>query len=150
MKVWEFVDILLSAVVAGMFLGPWVALTRSIGDFEPAVFLAILHRLNRDMAPVMTVLMPVSLLSAVPVLLLSYGEQPRTFYLTLAGLALFVVALLVTVLIEVPAVKEMTTWTGSALPAGWEQVRDRWGKFHLVRIAAALIGLALLLAAVIF
>ncbi len=41
MKIWELISIVLSALVAGMFLGPWVALTRSISTFQPNVLLAI-------------------------------------------------------------------------------------------------------------
>jgi len=68
------------------------------------------------MAPAMTILMPAALFSIVPVLLISYNEQPRTFYLNLTGFALFIVALLVTMLVEVPIVKQIETWAVSTLP----------------------------------
>ncbi|MGC2547408.1 MAG: hypothetical protein WA426_16300 [Silvibacterium sp.] len=55
-------------------------------------------------------------MSIVPVLFTSYNEQPKTFYPTLTGLALFIVALLVAVLVEVPIVKQIETWTASTLP----------------------------------
>jgi uncharacterized membrane protein len=150
LKLWEIGSILLSALVTGMFCGPWVALTRSMNTFEPEVFLPIVRRMNRNMASVMTVLMPAALLSIVPVLFLSYSRQPRTFYLTLTGFALFVVALLVTVRIEVPIVKQIEIWTVSTLPNNWQQLRDRWGAFHLIRIAASMAGFALLLGGAVF
>ena len=81
----------------------------SMSTFAPEVFLAIVDRMNRNMAPVMTVLMPAALLSIIPVLLLSYHEQPLTFYLNATAFALFIVALLVTVLVEVPIVEEIVT-----------------------------------------
>jgi hypothetical protein len=127
-----------------------VALSRSLRIFTPEVFLAIVQRMNRNMAPVMTLLMPAALLSMVPVLFISYREQTRTLYLTLTGFALFLVALLVTVLVEVPIVKQIETWTVSTLPANWRQLRDRWGAFHLVRIVAGAAGLVLLLVGAIF
>jgi uncharacterized membrane protein len=102
------------------------------------------------MAPLLTILMPVALLSTLPVLFISYSEQPKTFFLTLAGLALFIVTLLVTVLIEVPIVKQIETWTVSTLPGNWQQLRDRWGAFHLFRIVPSLFGLVLLLIGAIF
>ena len=150
LKIWEFISILLSALVAGMFCGPWVALSRSISTFKPEVFLAIVHRMNRNMSPVMTILIPAALLSIVPVLFISYDEKPRTFYLTLTGFALFIVALLVTVLVEVPIVKQIETWTVSTLPENWQQLRDRWGTFHVVRVVAAVAGFAFLVIAAIF
>jgi uncharacterized membrane protein len=150
LKVGELISIVLSALVGGMFWGPWLALSRSISTFDPEVFLAIVHRLNRNMASVMTVLMPVALLSIVPVLFLSYGKRPGTFYLTLAGFALFVVALLVTVLVEVPIVQQIETWTVTTLPDNWQQLRDRWGAFHIIRVVASLAGLNLLIVGAIY
>lgn len=62
----------------------------------PEVFLAIVDRMNRNIAPVMTVLMPAALLSIIPVLFLSYQKQLLTFYLTAMAFGSFIVALLVT------------------------------------------------------
>jgi uncharacterized membrane protein len=87
-----------------------------MASFSPEVFLPIVHRMNRNLEPVMTVLMPIALLSIVPVLVLSYSKRPETFYMAVAGLILFIVALLVTVLVEVPIVKQIATWTDARLP----------------------------------
>jgi uncharacterized membrane protein len=150
MKIWELISIVLSALVAGMFSGPWVALSRSIHTFTPEVFLAIVDRMNRNMAPVMTVLMPAAALSIIPVLFLSYHVQPTTFYLTLAGSICFVIALLITVLVEVPIVEQIATWTVSTLPDNWQQLRDRWSKFHIIRVVAGFAGLVFLVVGAIF
>jgi uncharacterized membrane protein len=126
-----------------------VGLTRSIRTFQPEFFLAIVHRLNRNLGPVMTILMPAALLSLGPVLVFSF-HQPKTFYLTLAAFVLFLIALLVTVIVEVPIVQRIDKWTASTLPGNWQQLRDRWGSFHLIRLIASISGLALLLAGAIF
>jgi uncharacterized membrane protein len=148
-KIWELICIVLVALVAGMFVGPWAALSRSIATFEPAVFLAIVRRMDRNMAQVMRVLMPAALLSMVPLLIVSYGRAPKV-WLSAAGFLLFVVALLVTMLVEVPIVKQIVSWTVATLPDDWQRLRDRWSAFHLVRIGAAMMGLVLLLVAAIF
>ena len=121
-----------------------------MNTFTPEVFLAIVDRMNRNMAPVMTVLIPASLLSILPVLILSYHVRPLTFALSAAALILFIIALLVTVLVEVPIVEEIATWTVSTLPPGWQQLRDRWLRFHLIRVIAGLASLVLLVAGAIF
>lgn len=146
LTIFELISIVLLALVGGLFWGPWLALTRSMATFEPNIFLAMVDRLNRNMAPIMSVLMPISLLSLIPVLLITFGGRPVAFYLTLAALVLFVIALLVTVLIEVPIVKQMATWTVATLPSNWRQLRDRWGAFHIVRVISGLLGLALVVA----
>lgn len=149
-EVWEIVSITLLALVGGMYWGPWLAVSRSMATFEPDVFLAIVKRMSLNMAPLMTVLTPVALLSTVPVLILSYGTRPETFYLTLAALALFILTLLVTMIVEVPIVKQIETWTVATLPKNWQQLRDRWGRFHLLRIVPAIVGLVLLLVGALF
>jgi hypothetical protein len=140
LRLCEIVSIVFAALAAGMFFGPWLALTISIRSFEPDVFLAIVRRLNTNMARIMTVLLPASLASMVPVLFLSYGVRPDMFVATLAAFALFVAALLVTMLIEVPIVEQIVTWTVPTLPDNWQSLRDRWGRFHIVRVVAALAG----------
>jgi uncharacterized membrane protein len=150
MKTWQLISIILSAFVAGMFHGPWVALSRSMKTFTPDVFLAIVDRMNRNMAPVMTVLMPATLLSIIPVLLLSYNQRPSVFYLNATSLALFIIALVVTVFIEVPIVQEIVTWKVTTLPGNWQQLRDRWTKFHVIRVITGLASLILLVIAAIF
>jgi uncharacterized membrane protein len=150
MKTWELISIVLSAFVAGMFHGPWIALSRSMRTFTPDVFLAIVDRMNRNMAPVMTVLMPATVLSIIPVLIFSYQNQPRVFYLNIAAFVLFMIALAVTVFVEVPIVEEIATWTVSTLPANWQQRRDRWMKFHVIRVIAGFASLVFLVIAAIF
>ncbi len=134
----------------GMFHGPWIALSRSMKTFTPDVFLAIVDRMNRNMAPVMTVLMPATLLSIIPVLLLSYHERSRAFYLNVTAFALFILALVVTVFVEVPIVEEIVTWKVSTLPGNWQQLRDRWTKFHVIRVIAGFVSVVLLVVAAIF
>jgi uncharacterized membrane protein len=150
MKSWQLTSIVLSALVAGMFHGPWIALSRSMKTFTPEVFLAIVDRMNRNMTPVMTVMMPAALLSIIPVMLFSYQGKPRTFYLNAIAFALFIIALIVTVFVEVPIVKEIVTWTVATLPANWQQLRDRWTKVHIIRVIAGLASLVLLVTGAIF
>jgi uncharacterized membrane protein len=150
MKTWQLISIVFSALTAGMFNGPWIALSRSLKTFAPEVFLEIVDRMNRNMAPVMTVLMPGTMLSIIPLLLFSYHQQPMVFYLSAAALLLFLVALLVTVLIEVPIVQQIVTWTPSTLPENWQQLRDRWMRFHVIRVVAGIASLIFLLVAALF
>ncbi len=63
---------------------------------------------------------------------------------------MFSTALAVTMLVEVPIVKQMEAWAVSTLPGDWQQRRDRWGAFHLIRVTSSIAGLAFLLAGAIF
>src|SRR5262245_8789071 len=150
LHLWQFISICLAALVAGVFFGPWLGLSRSIETFPPEVFLAIGHRMIANLAPIMPILMPAAMLSIVSVLFLSYPTQPVTFYLAIAGLGMYVVALVVTLAVEVPIDNQIRVWTVSSLPPDWYRLRDRWASFHVVRTGASLAGLALLVAGAVF
>jgi hypothetical protein len=114
---WQFISVCLAALVTGVFWGPWLGLSRSIDTFAPEVFLAIGHRMIRNLAPVMPILMPAAMLAMVPVLWLSFGSQPTVFYLSIAGFASYAVALIVTLAVEVPIDNQIRAWTANSLPA---------------------------------
>jgi hypothetical protein len=141
----DIIAIVLAALVMGVFWGPWLALTRSISTFAPDTFIALVHRLDRNLGGIMSVLFPVTILSLVPVLVLSFTSV-TSFFLILAALALFAVALVVTAAVEVPIVKQIRGWTAATMPPDWERLRDRWVSFHLLRVVPGIVGLALLVA----
>jgi hypothetical protein len=145
LRLLDILSITLAALVMGVFWGPWLALTRSIGTLTPEVFLVVVHRLDRNLGGIMGVLFPVTLLSIVPVAILTFG-QPVSFVLELVGLLLFVVALIVTAAVEVPIVKRIRDWNADAMPANWGQLRDRWVSFHLLRVVPGIVGVVALIA----
>jgi hypothetical protein len=51
---------------------------------------------------------------------------------------------------EVPLDNQFKEWTVTTLPSNWEQLRDRWEWFHVIRSWDAVTGLALLLAGALF
>ena len=150
LKAAELLNIILSALVTGVFWGPWVGLTRSIATFETSAFLAIGYRLNVNLAPLMTALMPLALLSAVPTLILTAGSRPLAFGLALTGDLLYLIALIVTLAIEVPIAVRVKSWSNSPMPDNWRQLRDRWASVHRIRVVAGILGLTLLVAAAIY
>jgi ABC-type phosphate transport system permease subunit len=95
-RILDLASILLAALVAGVFWGPWLAVSRSMNSFSPTVFLALVQRMDRNLGSVMGVLMPVALASMIAVLVNSYRSRPETFSPTLFGFALFLMTLLVT------------------------------------------------------
>ena len=150
LKLCEIISLLLLIGVSGMYWGPWLAVSRSFASFEPEVLLPLMKRMGENMGPLMTALVPLALLSTVPVLFFSFGKYPTTFYLTLTSLVLFIVTLLVTVLIEVPLVGQFASWTTATLPNDWRARRDRWVGFHLLRVVPSVVGVVLLLVAAVF
>jgi uncharacterized membrane protein len=150
LKIWQFINILLSALVVGVFWGPWLGLSRSIASFPPETFLAIGQKMIANLAPVMPVLMPFAILSTLPGLFLMWRRRSAAFHLTLVGFLLFVTALVVTLVVEVPIDNTIKAWTVASLPPDWSQLRDRWETFHVIRTFASVTGLALILAGAVW
>ncbi|HEX4444158.1 MAG TPA: anthrone oxygenase family protein [Galbitalea sp.] len=143
LRLLDILAIVLAALILGVFWGPWLALTRSMNTLPPAVFLAVTHRLDRNLGRAMTVLYPVSLLAIIAMAVLSFGSA-LAFGLIVAGLAMLVLALVVTTVVEVPIVAQVRGWTESTMPANWQKLRDRWMSFHLLRVIPGILGVGLL------
>jgi uncharacterized membrane protein len=150
LEIWQFISILLSALVTGVFWGTWLGLSRSMASLTPETFLAVGHAMIGNLGTIMALLMPAAMLTTLPVLYLLYRRGSVAFYPTLAGLILFVVALLITLLVEVPLDNQFSEWTVTTLSANWQQLRDRWEWFHVIRSWVSVVGLALLLAGALF
>jgi hypothetical protein len=150
LEVWQFINIFLLSLVTGVFWGTWLGLSRSMSSLSAATFLEVGHTMIGNLGTVMALLMPVAMLSTLPVLYLLYRKRPKRFYVTLLGFMLFVLALLITLLVEVPLDFQFQQWTLATLPANWQQLRDRWELFHFLRSSFAVIGLSLLIAGALF
>jgi hypothetical protein len=149
MRIWEVLGILSSSLVAGLFSGPWIALSRSFRTLHPKLFLGIVSHMDQNLAPAMTVLMPASMFSMIAIAIGSYGSSSIAFGLDAAALTLNFLWLVIVVCLEVPAVGEIASWTPSAIPDNWPERRDRWVAIHRVRVSAGLGSLILLVGAAI-
>jgi len=148
LKLAQFINILLLFLVAGVLWGTWFSLARSITSITPETFLAIGKIMIGNLALPMSILMPIALLSTFPALFLLYQQKSMlAFYLTLGGLVLFVVAVAITLVVNVPIDNQIKQWTVQTLPPNWEAIRDRWEFYHAVRTFVSLGGLALIVGA---
>ena len=150
LEICQFVNILLLSLITGVFWGTWLGLSRSMTSLSPQTFVEVGHTMIGNLGTIMAILMPAAMLATLPVLYLLYRTQVKAFYVTLAGFLLFVVALLITLLVQVPLDLQFAQWTVDTLPANWQQLRNRWEWFHFLRSWVALFGLALVLAGALF
>jgi uncharacterized membrane protein len=148
-KVTTFAALFLLALVAGVFWGTWFTLTRSIQTFGAGEFIHIGQTIIRNVAWPMRLLMPACILFMI----LSAGLTPEkrsvAFYFGVAACLLIVVALLITLLVEVPIDNQIRTWTSETVPADWTALRARWQVFHTARTFVSLASLGSLILAVL-
>jgi uncharacterized membrane protein len=149
-KLTNFVALFLLALVTGVFWGTWFTLTRSIETFSPAEFIHIGKTIIANVAWPMRILVP----SCILFMLLSawlYSEKKSPgFFLSVAACLLIIVALLITLLVEVPIDNQIKTWTAETIPSDWGAIRERWQCFHTARTFASLASFGSLAIAIIF
>jgi hypothetical protein len=154
MKIAQFICLLLLALVTGIFWGTWFSLSRSIAALRAETFLEIGRTMIGNLAWPMRLLFPAALLSLIAVLIGQFREKRKSgssapFGFTLAAFALFIAALLITLLVNVPIDNQLKDWTIATLPPDWAAIRDRWEYFHGLRTLAAVAGFASALAAIL-
>ena len=149
-RVVRFVHLLLFALVVGVFWGTWFSLSRSLAALTPQTFLEVGHAMIANLGGPMAILLPAAILSALPVLVGLYRRHRRGFYLMVAGFALLLVALVITLTVNVPIDRAIDQWTVETLPANWSASRDRWQTYHTARTFASLAGFGCALAAILW
>jgi uncharacterized membrane protein len=146
-----FVHVFLFTLVVGVFWGTWFSLSRSMSSITASTFLEVGHTMIANLGGPMAVLMPATLLSAVPVLfVLNRLRRRGSFYLILMGAALLVVALVITLSVNVPIDDAIAGWTVDTLPSDWTRMRNRWEAYHAARTFISLAGFGFVLAAVLW
>ena len=145
-RVTQFVAILLQVLVVGAFWGSWIGLSRFMDSLTPATFVEIGHVMMQGYGPIMSVLMPVTLLATLVAGALTYKRNRLAGLLVLVGFVCVAVATSTTLLVNVPIDEMMAGWTASTLPADWMQIRDRWEAYHTARTFVTLGGLTATLA----
>jgi uncharacterized membrane protein len=144
-RIAQFVNVLLFALVMGVFWGTWFSLSRSIASIRPETFLDVGHTMIANLGGPMSVLMPAALVSSVLLLIVLFRQRGgAAFNLALAAFVLMIGALAVTLAVNVPIDYEINQWTATTLPPDWMTMRDRWQLYHTIRtfVSIAALGCA--------
>src|SRR5215212_10338407 len=98
----QLVTGLLLVLVAGLFWGTWFSLSRTMYELPPEIFITIGKQIIKNVAIPMSIIMPASIIGLLILLIGSWRTKSVYFYCILTTLILFIIALIVTVVIEVP------------------------------------------------
>ena len=149
-KAVQFVTLMLFSLVTGVFWGTWFSLSRSMAAITAGTFLEVGRLMIANLGGPMSVLMPAALLSALVLsVLLFRGQQTRANLFASAALVLMVVALAITLAVNVPIDRQIQSWTTATLPPDWKVIRDRWEFYHGLRTLVSLTALSCLFASVL-
>ena len=138
----QFLTSFLILLVSGVFWGPWLSLHRSIKVFSATEFVRLVKVLAKNLGAPMRFLMPVCVFFIAVSVWIYPQKDSYGFYFSIASLVFMLLSLLITVVVEVPIVNEIIRYEPERVPAGWESLRNRWLKFHVVRMITALLAFA--------
>jgi uncharacterized membrane protein len=146
-KAIQFVTLLLFSLVTGVFWGTWFSLSRSIALITPGTFLEVGRLMIANLGGPMSILMPAAVLSAVLLCALVFRRRnTRGSLFAGAAVVSMVIAMIITLAVNVPIDRQIHSWTIATLPADWNAIRDRWEYFHGLRTLVSLLALACLFA----
>jgi uncharacterized membrane protein len=150
MRLAQFITLLLYSLVASVFWGTWLGLSRSMADLSAATFLEVGRTMIANLGGPMRILMP-SAVIATAALVLVLARRHETPAATLGALALVLLlaAAAITLRVNVPLDRQIHGWTADTLPPAWQDTRDRWEFYHGTRTVVSVIGLACLFASVL-
>jgi uncharacterized membrane protein len=144
-RIVQFIALLLFSLVTGVLWGTWFSLSRSIGTITPQTFLEVGHTMISNLGGPMSVMMPAAVVSGVVVCVLLFrSKQTFAGIFAVASLVLLVIAMAITLLVNVPIDRQIQSWTTATLPRDWTAIRDRWEFYHGLRTLASLVSLACL------
>ncbi len=83
------------------------------------------------------------------VLVFLVRKRGSTFYWTLGGTILLILALLSWLLFVAPMNAEFATWVKNPVPQDWIRYRDQWEYAHAINAVIKIIGLSLLVISVL-
>lgn len=139
-----FLTSLLAALTAGAMFGVWLG--RNPRGLAVDAYIAQQQHLIRAMNVAMPALGAATTVMTLVDAAIVRDDRMR-LALLLASAACFAAAGLVTRLCNQPINTIVMTWSVDAVPPVWEQLRDRWWRWHTARTASGIAGLCLSIAA---
>ena len=149
MKTLQLITGLLLVLISGVFWGTWFSLSRSMYELPIEMFLTIGKEIMENVALTMSIIMPASILCLLILLIRSWRTKTIYFYCVLAALLLSVVALVITVGVEVPIDNKIRIWTVATIPSNWQNIRERWEVYHTIRTFVSLSAVAFFMVALL-
>jgi uncharacterized membrane protein len=140
----DFANLLLVALVVGALFGARLFLN-PVG-FDASSYVVLQQQAIRTMNRVMPALGAVTILVTITAAVLGRDDRAR-LALLVAAVVCFATIGLITRFLNQPINAIVMTWSANSPPSNWTRLRDKWWRWHLIRLATGLVGLSLLIAA---
>ncbi len=136
----------MAALLAGSIFGLWLSLDPT--GLNAAAYVSLQQQAIRTLNVAMPVLGGLTMLLTIAFTILSRRDGPRFIVLVVATLCLLGAGL-ITRFLNQPINDIVMTWSPTAPPSDWTQLRDQWWHWHVARMGLSLVALCLLIASVL-
>lgn len=141
----QLLSLLLLSLVAGSMFGIWRGF--DFAQYSPATYLEVHQGSVRGLNLLLPALAIATLLLVIALAISARGI-PAALWLYVGAALLIAAGGLITRFINQPINDQIMAWSASALPAGWEIIRDSWRTAHLARLGASFAAEILLIFAI--
>ncbi len=142
----DFANLLLAALVVGAMFGVWLVFNPA--GLDAGFYIALHQQGIRALNKTMPVLGAVTILLTIAAAALDRANITRCWIL-IAAVVCFVASGLITRFLNQPINAIVMTWSAGSPPSNWTELRDKWWRWHLIRLDTGLVGLSLLIAAIL-
>jgi len=148
-RLWRFITIMLASLSLGLSMAHLLELPRRMQfDQQLWVRVTVFENVYRYFGSVGAAFEIGSVLAAI-VLAFLVRKHGSTFYWTLGGAILLVLALVSWVIFVAPMNAEFATWLTNPVPPDWTRYRNQWEYAHAVNALLKMIGLSSLVISVL-
>ena len=148
-RAWRFITLMLTSLSLSPSMAHLLELPQKMQfDQKLWVRVTVVENLYRLFGSVGAVFEITAILTAI-VLVFLVRRRGSTFYWTLGGAILLVLAFVSWIMFVAPMNAEFAKWLVNPVPADWMRYRDRWEYAHAVNAFIKIIGLSFLVISVL-
>ena len=148
-QAWRFITLMLASFSLSLSIAHLLELPQRMRfDQQLWVRVTVFENVYKLFGSVGAVFEIIAILTAI-VLIFLVSKRGSTFYWTLGGAILLVLAFVSWIVFVAPMNAEFARWLTNPVPADWTRYRDQWEYAHAVNAFIKIIGLSLLVISVL-
>jgi hypothetical protein len=142
-RTWRFITLMLAAFSLSLSMAHLLELPQRMQfDQQLWVRVTVVENVYKLFGTVGAAFEITAVLTAIVLAFLVRKNRGSTFYWTLSGAILLVLALVSWIVFVAPMNAEFAKWLTNPIPADWTRYRDRWEYAHAVNAVIKIMGLS--------
>jgi hypothetical protein len=136
----RFASATVTGVLAGVWFNDFMAVSPASRTFKGPIYGQVHAALARSYGKKINALVAGCDVAQALNALFARRLGTVAFSLSLSSLACMVIATATTLRVNVPINKQVMQWSSQAPPSNWQELRDRWQRFHVYRTYLTLLS----------